>query len=81
MSKNKNQQPTTFSLYACYRFLVEDVDSGHYPAPPVKTDVEVLGGSADELLYDAMINADIVNLDGGFAAWENQNGNSGTKTY
>lgn len=63
MSKNKNQQPTTFSLYACYRFLVEDVDSGHYPAPPVKNDVEVLDGSADELLYDAMTNADIVNLD------------------
>ena len=36
--------------------------------------------AADELVKSG-INADIVNLEGGFAAWENQNGNSGTKTY
>ena len=36
--------------------------------------------AADELAKSG-IKADIVNLDGGFAAWENQNGNSGTKTY
>jgi len=36
--------------------------------------------AADELAKTG-IKADIVNLDGGFAAWENQNGSSGTKTY
>ena len=36
--------------------------------------------AADELAKSG-IKTDIVNLDGGFAAWENQNGNSGTKTY
>ena len=36
--------------------------------------------AADELAKSG-IKIDIVNLDGGFAAWENQNGNSGTKTY
>ena len=36
--------------------------------------------AADELAKSGM-KTDIVNLDGGFAAWENQNGNSGTKTY
>jgi len=27
------------------------------------------------------LNIDILNLEGGFAAWEQLNGNSGTKTY
>ena len=36
--------------------------------------------AADELAKTGM-NADIVNLEGGFAAWENKNGNSGAKTY
>ena len=36
--------------------------------------------AADELIKSGL-NTDIVNLEGGFAAWENQNGNSGTKTY
>ena len=36
--------------------------------------------AADELAKSG-IKTDIVNLDGGFAAWENQNGNTGTKTY
>ena len=36
--------------------------------------------AADELVKSEM-KVDIVNLEGGFAAWENQNGNSGTKTY
>ena len=36
--------------------------------------------AADELAKSG-IKTDIVNLDGGFAAWENQNGDSGTKTY
>ena len=36
--------------------------------------------AADELAKTG-IKADIVNLEGGFAAWENQNGKPGTKTY
>ena len=36
--------------------------------------------AADELAKTG-IKADIVNLEGGFAAWENKNGNSGAKTY
>ena len=36
--------------------------------------------AADELAKTGM-KADIVNLEGGFAAWENHNGHSGTKTY
>ena len=36
--------------------------------------------AADELAKSG-IKADIVNLEGGFASWENQNGNAGTKTY
>ena len=39
------------------------------------------GNLAAEELAKSGINAEIVNLDGGFAAWDNQNGNSGTKTY
>ena len=39
------------------------------------------GGLAADELAKSGIKADIVNLDGGFAAWENQNRNSGTKTY
>ena len=39
------------------------------------------GGLAADELAKSGIKADIVNLDGGFAAWENQNENSGTKTY
>ena len=39
------------------------------------------GNLAAEELAKSGIKTDIVNLDGGFAAWENQNGNSGTKTY
>ncbi len=38
------------------------------------------GLAADELAKSGM-KTDIVNLEGGFAAWENQNGISGTKTY
>ena len=36
--------------------------------------------AADELIKSG-IKADVVNLEGGFAAWENHNGNTGTKTY
>ena len=36
--------------------------------------------AADELTKSG-IKADIVHLEGGFAAWENHNGNTGTKTY
>ena len=36
--------------------------------------------AADELVKSG-IKADIVNLEGGFAAWENQNGNSNTRIY
>ena len=36
--------------------------------------------AADELAKSG-IKTDIVNLDGGFAAWENQNGDSNTRTY
>ena len=39
------------------------------------------GGLAADELVKSEIKTDIVNLDGGFAAWDNQNGNSGTKTY
>ena len=39
------------------------------------------GSLAADELGKSGIKADIVNLEGGFAAWENQNGNSGTKTY
>ena len=39
------------------------------------------GGLAADELAKSGIKTDIVNLDGGFAAWENHNGNSGTKTY
>ena len=39
------------------------------------------GGLAADEQAKSGIKTDIVNLDGGFAAWENQNGNSGTKTY
>ena len=39
------------------------------------------GGLAADELVKSEIKTDIVNLEGGFAAWENQNGNSGTKTY
>ena len=39
------------------------------------------GGLAADELAKSGIKADIVNLEGGFAAWENHNGNSGTKTY
>ena len=39
------------------------------------------GNLAAEELTKSGIKTDIVNLEGGFAAWENQNGNSGTKTY
>ena len=39
------------------------------------------GGLAADELAKSGIKTDIVNLEGGFAAWENQNGNSGTKTY
>ncbi len=38
------------------------------------------GGLAADELAKSGIKTDIVNLDGGFAAWENQNSNSGTKT-
>ena len=36
--------------------------------------------AADELAKSG-IKTDIVNLDGGFAAWDTHNGNTGTKTY
>ena len=39
------------------------------------------GGLAADELAKSGIKTDIVNLDGGFASWENQNGNTGTKTY
>ena len=39
------------------------------------------GNLAAEELVKSEIKVDIVNLEGGFAAWENQNGNAGTKTY
>ena len=39
------------------------------------------GNIAAEELAKSGIKADIVNLDGGFAAWESKNGNNGTKTY
>ena len=38
------------------------------------------GNLAAEELVKSELKVDIVNLEGGFAAWENQNGN-GTKTY
>ncbi len=38
------------------------------------------GNIAAEELTKSGIKADIVNLDGGFAAWNN-NGNAGTRTY
>ena len=36
--------------------------------------------AAEELIKSGM-KVDIVNLEGGFAAWEHLNGNTGTKTY
>ena len=36
--------------------------------------------AADELTKSGL-KVDIVNLEGGFASWENQKGHSGTKTY
>ena len=39
------------------------------------------GNLAAEELVKSEIKVDIVNLEGGFASWENQNGNTGTKTY
>jgi rhodanese-related sulfurtransferase len=40
------------------------------------------GNMAAEELVKSELKADIVNLEGGFAAWENKNGNGGgTKTY
>jgi rhodanese-related sulfurtransferase len=39
------------------------------------------GNLAAEELAKSKLKVDIVNLEGGFAAWENQNGNAGTKTY
>ena len=40
------------------------------------------GNLAAEELVKSELKADIVNLEGGFAAWENKNGNGGgTKTY
>ena len=39
------------------------------------------GNLAAEELVKSELKVDIVNLEGGFAAWENQNGNAGTKTY
>ena len=39
------------------------------------------GNIAAEELNKAGINVDILNLEGGFAAWEQLNGNTGTKTY
>ena len=40
------------------------------------------GNMAAEELVKSELKADIVNLEGGFAAWENKNGNGGgTKTF
>ena len=39
------------------------------------------GDLAAEELVKSELKVDIVNLEGGFAAWENKNGNGGTKTY
>ena len=39
------------------------------------------GNLAAEELVKSELKVDIVNLEGGFASWENQNGNAGTKTY
>ena len=40
------------------------------------------GNMAAEELVKSELKADIVNIEGGFAAWENKNGNGGgTKTY
>ena len=40
------------------------------------------GNMVAEELVKSELKADIVNLEGGFAAWENKNGNGGgTKTY
>ena len=39
------------------------------------------GNIAAEELVKSGIKTDIVNLEGGFAAWEHRNGNSSTKTY
>ena len=39
------------------------------------------GDLAAEELVKSELKVDIVNLEGGFASWENQNGNTGTKTY
>ena len=39
------------------------------------------GNMAAEELAKSELKTEIVNLEGGFASWENQNGNTGTKTY
>ena len=39
------------------------------------------GNLAAEELAKSKLKVDIVNLEGGFAAWENQNGNASSKTY
>ena len=39
------------------------------------------GNIAAEELNKSGINVDILNLEGGFAAWEQLNGNTGSKTY
>ena len=39
------------------------------------------GNMAAEELVKSELKADIVNLEGGFAAWENKNGNGSSKTY
>ena len=39
------------------------------------------GNLAAEELVKSELKVDIVNLEGGFASWENKNGNEGTKTY
>ena len=39
------------------------------------------GDLAAEELVKSELKVDIVNLEGGFASWENKNGNEGTKTY
>ena len=39
------------------------------------------GALAAEELVKSELKVDIVNLEGGFASWENKNGNAGTKTY
>ena len=39
------------------------------------------GDLAAEELVKSELKVDIVNLEGGFASWENKNGNAGTKTY